>query len=653
MLTKYRKEIDGLRAIAVIPVVLFHTGVPAFSGGYVGVDVFFVISGYLITTILLSEMAQGQFSLTNFYERRARRILPALFFVMMASLPFAWLWMLPSDLKDFSQSLVTVTTFTSNFHFWLESDYWDAASELKPLLHTWSLAVEEQYYIFFPLLLLGIWRFKKHWILGAIVVIAVVSLSAAQWASTHSPSAAFYLLPTRFWELSIGVVVAYCKTYLGDSLEKATSSLWITESMGFLGVFLIVYAVFSFDDTLPFPSVYALVPTLGAALVIIFTSSQSVVGRLLGLEWLAGIGLVSYSIYLWHQPLLSFAKNSSISELSEVTLVLVASLSVPLAFISWKYVEAPFRNRETVPRKLFCQCICASASALIVLGLLGIASDGFARRSFDSGLFKTKIDNRIRHNRGLSEVCEGQFIDFEECKTSDNPEIMVWGDSFAMHLVEGILASKPKVGLIQMTKSSCGPILDIAPIEARRRRGDVAHSCMMFNDSVRKWLEKNDSVKYAVLASPFIQYLDTVNHLLLRSGKIVPTNQKVVTEAFLGTLDYLRESGVTPIVFSPPPANGVNLGQCLAKAQMHGESLNRCNFPVEDILEAHLIVKEFLTHAEGKAAVIFLEELLCERGICQTHIDNTFVYRDYVHFSYEGSRELGIKYDFYKIISED
>ena len=190
---KYRAEIDGLRAIAVVPVILFHAGFEQFSGGFVGVDVFFVISGYLITTIILSEKESGTFSLINFYERRARRILPALFLVMFVSLPFAWIWLMPSDMKDFSQSLVAVSTFSSNILFWRETGYWGTTNELKPLLHTWSIAVEEQYYIFFPIFLMLMWRFRKRWILNSFMLITVISLLASQWGAYNKPSTNFKL----------------------------------------------------------------------------------------------------------------------------------------------------------------------------------------------------------------------------------------------------------------------------------------------------------------------------------------------------------------------------------------------------------------------------------------------------------------------------
>jgi peptidoglycan/LPS O-acetylase OafA/YrhL len=210
---KYRAEIDGLRALAVLPVILFHAGFELFSGGFVGVDVFFVISGYLITTIIISEMAEGKFSIVNFYERRARRILPALFFVMLMCLPFAWMWLTPNDLKDFGQSLVAVSTFSSNILFWRESGYFDTAAELKPLLHTWSLAVEEQYYILFPIFLMFTWRLGLKWILILLSMVFLVSLGIAQWGAYNSPSAAFFLLPARGWELLVGVFVAFYLKY--------------------------------------------------------------------------------------------------------------------------------------------------------------------------------------------------------------------------------------------------------------------------------------------------------------------------------------------------------------------------------------------------------------------------------------------------------
>jgi peptidoglycan/LPS O-acetylase OafA/YrhL len=254
---QYRREIDGLRALAVLPVLLFHAGFQSFSGGYIGVDIFFVISGYLITSIILAELQTGTFSIVKFYERRARRILPALFLVMLVSLPFAWLWITPTGLFDFSKSLVAVSLFLSNILFWKEAGYFATANELKPLLHTWSLAVEEQYYVLFPLFLMLAWRLGRHWIVAILFIAALVSLAASEWALTRYTSASFYLLPTRGWELLIGALTAFY--LLPREIDSNKSlNLFLHQAASLVGLALITYCVFAFDKFTPFPGVNAL-----------------------------------------------------------------------------------------------------------------------------------------------------------------------------------------------------------------------------------------------------------------------------------------------------------------------------------------------------------------------------------------------------------
>ena len=296
---RYRAEIDGLRAFAVIPVILFHAGFSSFSGGFVGVDVFFVISGYLITSIIVLDLQQGKFSVLNFYERRARRILPALFCVLISCLPLAWLVLYPRDLKEFSDSLIAVAVFASNIYFWRSSSYFDTASELKPLLHTWSLAVEEQYYTIVPIILIIAWRCGRRWI-GLGLAIAVLSLLMAQWGSHNAPSLTFYLLPTRFWELLLGAAVAYYFTSMRPG-EEINARLRQVGSA--IGLCCIMYSIVFFDKQTPFPSFYTLIPTVGAVLIISYANNQTLVGRLLSNKLMVGIGLISYSAYLWHQPI--------------------------------------------------------------------------------------------------------------------------------------------------------------------------------------------------------------------------------------------------------------------------------------------------------------------------------------------------------------
>ena len=370
----YRSEIDGLRAFALIPVVLFHAGFEWFSGGYVGVDVFFVISGYLITSIILKEKEAGVFTIANFYERRARRILPALFFIIMACIPFAWFLLLPHELKEFGKSVVAVPLFSSNILFWKESDYFAADAELIPLLHTWSLAVEEQFYVFFPLIMMFFWVFGKRWLFVIISIIAISSLALTEWGWRNFPEANFYLIPTRAWELMIGALLAF---YLSQNKQPKG---YIGELGSISGLSLILLSVFFLDRTLPFPSLFALPPTIGTALVILFTSRKTLVYRLLSWKVFVVIGLISYSAYLWHQPIFVFTRIYFIDEPKPWLMGLLSILAFVLAYFSWRFIEAPFRNkRRFTQRQIFLAGFAASL-LFIGMGASFIITDGAAFR---------------------------------------------------------------------------------------------------------------------------------------------------------------------------------------------------------------------------------------------------------------------------------
>lgn len=252
MNSNYRAEVDGLRAIAVIPVIFFHAGFEWFSGGFIGVDVFFVVSGYLITGIIYGEILQGRFSLIHFYERRARRILPALFFISIVSLIFAWFWMLPREYEALSESLIAVNLFVSNIYFWQSLDYFAGPAEMQAFLHTWSLAVEEQFYLFFPLFMLILAGLRRHLLVTILGLGLLMSLGLAEYASTHHPTANFYLLPTRAWELLAGALIAI---YLHGG--KRHFSPGVRHLGGVIGLALIFYATFFFDVSTPFPSLWA------------------------------------------------------------------------------------------------------------------------------------------------------------------------------------------------------------------------------------------------------------------------------------------------------------------------------------------------------------------------------------------------------------
>lgn len=503
---KYRREIDGLRALAVLPVIFFHAGFETFRGGFVGVDVFFVISGYLITTIILAELEQGKFSIIDFYERRARRILPALFVVMLACLPFAWYWLLPGDMEGFSRSLVAISVFASNILFWRESGYFDTAAELKPLLHTWSLAVEEQYYVLFPLLLMLFWKVGRRWILVLLGLVFISSLAAAQLTVYANPAAAFFLLPTRGWELLVGAFAAF---YLSQANHKDFGKS-LGELGGWSGVALIFYAVFAYSKATPFPGLYALVPTIGAALVILFATQQTTAGKFVGNRFFVGVGLISYSAYLWHQPLFAFARHIGLTRHDKVFFLGLAICTLPLAFFSWKLVEKPFRNKSLVSRKSIFVFAFLGSIFFAALGYYGHRQSGdLGQFSVDQKKFLDHFENDIpdwkyRKNNGIYEKYRDDcnFYDIQKYKSGNSTRIplesisescytkklgnskvvFIWGDSHAQHLYYGLSKALPKdFEVLQVASSACD-----ANSKARENKGDYCEYSNWFAFDVVK-----------------------------------------------------------------------------------------------------------------------------------------------------------------------
>jgi peptidoglycan/LPS O-acetylase OafA/YrhL len=456
---KYRSEIDGLRALAVTSVILFHAGLSIVSGGYVGVDIFFVISGFLITSIILGEIQAGTFSIVNFYERRVRRILPALFFVMLVCIPVAWIVLSPYDMKYFSKSLAYVSIFLSNTIFYKQSGYFDAATELKPLLHTWSLGIEEQYYVFFPLLLILLWRYAKNYILHALAVIFIISLLYAQHKVQIKPAAAFYLLQSRIWELMAGSIAAVLvnKNLYSPQFEKLNNPLSI------IGFILLAVAIFGFDKTTPFPSFYTLIPIVGTVLIILFATEKTIIARVFSLRPVVGVGLVSFSAYLWHQPIFAFYRHRSYLEATLTDMLVLTGLVFILAVLTWKYIEQPFRNKSFLTRKQIFTGALLFSLCFISFGLVGYFNNGFLSRLSST---EQAINNYRNHGGDWRrEVC---FLGLEPGKISFAPEcyahgdqrqaILLWGDSHAAALYSGI--RKKTDQLTQLTAAGCPPVLN-------------------------------------------------------------------------------------------------------------------------------------------------------------------------------------------------
>ena len=307
----YRPEIDGLRAIAVGVVILYHAqltifGHQPFKGGFIGVDIFFVISGYLITSIILKELiTTGYFSFKYFYTRRIRRILPVLLFVMLVSLPFAWIYLLPSSFVDFSKSILYSLIFSSNFYFWYSGQqYGDESGLLEHFLHTWSLSVEEQYYIIFPIVLLVTFKYFKKYLIHILLFGFVVSLGLADWGSRNHPSFNFYALPTRVWELLAGSILAYFEITKGHRSKNQKLNLILPT----IGLLLIGHSILFFNDKIFHPSFYTLSPIIGVCLIIWFSHKDELITKIISSKLFVGIGLISYSLYLWHYPIFALSR---------------------------------------------------------------------------------------------------------------------------------------------------------------------------------------------------------------------------------------------------------------------------------------------------------------------------------------------------------
>lgn len=453
---KYRAEIDGLRALAILPVVLFHAGIPGFSGGFIGVDVFFVVSGYLITGILRSEKVLSGGQLLRFYERRVRRLLPALYLTMLASVPMAWWLLLPRDLVDYSQSLLAVLGFGSNILFWLESGYFDNATELKPLLHTWSLAVEEQFYLLYPLFIIWASRWTQRHLLVLLGVGAIAGCIFAQWAGVKHPQAAFYLLPARSWELLAGAWLAVYVERFG--LPRVASAAQLFAGLSGLGMVLVPVGLF--DATTVVPGFALAIPVGGTALLILFAHRATLIGRLLRSWILVAVGLMSYSLYLWHQPILAFYNYTHPDEPTVVERVVLLTLCVSVAYVSWRWVEQPFRHSSMVSLRATAGVLLGTAVLLGSLGLAGWKSEGAPERF--SGAFKEALASIETSPR--REDCHSSDVSYlapaDACAYNESPtRWAVLGDSHAVELTYALAQQLEGMGagVRQFSFSNCLP----------------------------------------------------------------------------------------------------------------------------------------------------------------------------------------------------
>lgn len=632
---KYRSEIDGLRALAVTPVVLFHAGLPGVPGGYFGVDVFFVISGFLITSIIDDEVRGGRFSLVAFYERRARRILPALAVVLALTLVAGWVVQTPGAFRATADSVVATVFFLSNVHFWRSTDYFAAAADYRILLHTWSLAVEEQFYLVWPLVLMVFARFGFAGFSRAALALFALSLTLSILATPHFPSASFYLPVTRAWELMTGALLA-----LGAVPPIRSARLGQAVAAG--GLAMIVAAIALVDDTADVPGAIAMLPCLGAA-CIIHAGRATVVGSLLSLRPVVFVGLVSYSFYLWHWPPLAIARivQGSVGIGPGLAAALVAGAFLA-AVLSYRFVERPFRDRRAVPRRaVFALSLC-SLAALCATGLFTRAADGFP------GRFPAEALAADRDARGSQDgpSCAGGLSQEGLCRIGDlrrEPTVLLWGDSHAGAARAGVDAALGTLGIagVAASHNGCLPLPD-----ARRAHGH--QSCTRFTDAVIDLLAAPRSrIDTVILMGRWALNVTGERapgeagapvRLVSRDGTAAgASNAALVRRGLEALVDRLRESGARVVLVGGVPEIGWNVPERL---------LMQARLALPD-LAAPTLADVAARNREADAILVRLAErdgvdhiplapMLC-RPDCAVTRDGRPLYRDDDHLSRHGA----------------
>jgi len=509
---QYRPDIDGLRALAVLAVLFFHTDIPGFSGGFVGVDVFFVISGFLITTIILKDLRQERFSIARFYERRIRRIFPALFPVIAFALIVGAYLFDAQAFEDLGQSISATTLFSSNILFWRESGYFASPSLEKPLLHTWSLAVEEQFYIFFPLLLAVVHRYLGGRYLQWIMVLFSLSLLASVYGVYHDQSRTFYFVTTRAWELLAGAVLA-----LG--VIPLPTSAWSRNLLSMAGLGLIACSIAFYTEETLFPGYNAMAPVIGAAMIIQSGGEEmGVVARLLSVRPLVFIGLISYSLYLWHWPLVAFVKYMMFRPLVPLESTAIIFLSLLLATFSWKYIEQPFRGSQPLLPTRARLFAAASGVMIVASGIGGLIflqkGMGWRIEMLSPGLTQT-IDqaknNPVWEQQarwdGTVRTIEDEEKPPQVGVENVSPSFALVGDSHARAIIPAFeyQANRSRLSGYILTKASTPFLLGVSQVASK---ADTGFDEVAYNDSVMEFIRSHPAIRTVFVVARWGRYIN-------------------------------------------------------------------------------------------------------------------------------------------------
>lgn len=631
--SEYRPDIDGLRAIAVLAVVVFHAFPALCPGGFVGVDVFFVISGYLISKHLLLQLETGTFSLQSFYERRIKRIFPALTLTLVTCALFGWIVLTPEEYKALGKHIAGGASFVANIVYWKEAGYFDTAADTKPLLHLWSLGVEEQFYIFWPILLALFWKFRNH--MGRLIAAVIaISFVYSVWLVDHDLTAAYYSLLTRFWELAIGAAVAYAV------LHKQTLSDRWRPAISWLGFLLVLASLFALRSNHHFPGALALPPVAGAALLIYAGMGAGINRRLLASRPLVGIGLISYPLYLWHWPLLSFARiMESQTPAAEIRIGLML-LAVLLSWLTYRWVERPIRTASGKTAQKWILFLALLMLLIFTAGLVIKKLDGIKSRHYSmlNGDVRTLVLGEDRHLRpNHCGVPEAQQSLFQFCLSKDHlpPRVLVLGDSKAEALFYGLAReSAPEMGMTLI--GSIGLPKDDP--KATDREGIKRRLAM-------RVATESATVETVVIAVAMRAFF-TIDK---DTGFIVGDPQQAIAnwrQEFNATIRLLEKNGKQVVLlvdnpFLPDPRNCVAGGMTaspLLNQVLRRQPNPRCTLRWSDHLAgtaAYRQLLEALMNDNPQLIVYDPTPLLCDAGRneCSTTRDGKFLYSYSDHYS--------------------
>ncbi|HEY8948830.1 MAG TPA: acyltransferase family protein [Rhizomicrobium sp.] len=638
---RYRPDVDGLRAVAVLAVVFYHYGFWQVPGGFVGVDIFFVISGFLITGIIHREMADGHFTIRHFYERRIRRIFPALFAMLTIASAAAWFLLFPVDFEAYAKSLLATAFFAANFEFWREVGYFDLAASLKPLLHLWSIAVEEQFYLLFPAVLLLTGTSSRPRLVAVIGVLLAASFTFSVWEVGHSAATAFYLLPSRMWELMLGAIVTIAPL-------PVLSRRW-RDAVALAGALLIAWAIWTYDRWMPFPGLAAVAPCLGAALVIYAGRQTNLVARALSAKPVVFIGLISYSLYLWHWPVLVFTQIALNRALHPWEIYACIALSFALAVLSWRYVERPIRKHRGLEwRALFG----GAAAAITVTALCGaaVASARGVPQRMQPEIRKILAEERDHEPRmdicfGLTahDVRRGRLCRIGSTQTEE-PSFILWGDSHADALlpaVQKVAQQNGRAGLFAGT-DSCAPLLGVVRPDAPR--------CKPFNDAVAKLATKS-TIREVILDARWSKNAYGVArgegdwrifpYDEQGEGTDLTSTEAVFYRGLERTVRKLARAGKHVVIVASVPEAGYSVPRMMAHMRMDGDN-RKLTHSLPKFLAHQKFVFSTLKRMQDRygAKILYPHEILCATGKCELSLNDRPLYRDEHHLSVFGAMQL-------------